>query len=1104
MGIKGFGMLWIFALGFTFNVGAQNSDIHFIENKNQWPASVQFAVNVPGGMIFFHKDKLTYYFHDTKKIVAKHREMHGKPAPMGRVFKDADDDILQRHVIELAFEGAEKGQGFQAIEEGMAATKYNYYLGSDPAKWGQGARAFSEIVRREIYKGIDLRYYSENGLLKYDFIVKPGADPSLIKLRINHADGIEVDENRLLVKTSVNEIMEETPYTYQVYDREQVEIPCRFKMDGDRISFEVGEEFDREKPLIIDPILIFSSFSGATVDNWGNTAAYDDQGNLYSGGVINGQGFPNAVGGFPTTFSGYWDVGIMKVDSSGQNLLYRTYFGGKGMETPHSLVVNSKNELVILGTTSSDSIPTFANSYKRVFRGGDFTAPLNLAYTNGVDIFITKLDPNGRPIASTYLGGTKNDGLMETSFPLVKNYGDELRGDVIIDDEDNIYIACSTQSPDFFDNLPPAESFQPVYQGGVSDGVVLKMDSDLTTMIWGGFVGGSGNDASLSIKLDSINNVYIGGGTTSTNPGGVLFPTTPGALHETPRGGPGNADGYVLVIDKDGSQILRSTLLGTNAYDQVFFIDLDLDENIYIFGQTNGIYPITAGVYDNSGGGQFVVGQFVHKISNALDSTWFSMAFGVPNGRSDISPTAFLVNDCNNLYLSGWGGITNSNSPYGNGTTTGLPTTADAFKRTTDGRDFYFMVLPDDGSELLYATFFGGNQSGTTPGEHVDGGTSRFDKSGIIYQAICAGCGMGQSTNYPTTPGVFGPNNNSTNCNNAVLKFDLATLRARIRTNSVDFDQPGLDQVCFPDLIVFENLSIGGERYEWDFGDGNFTVRNDTLPIIYQYLEPGEYQVVLRTIDENTCVGIDVATTTVRVFDINISVSDDQNICEGASANLQASGGVTYQWTSSDTLFLGSTQPGLQVSPITATWYQVVVTNANGCKAIDTVNVSVVPGVNVDFKLRKIYDCESLPVLELTNITEREDNLEFNWSLGDGESSNEDFIMYTYEVPGTYEVTLTANRDFCQYIKSESVYIPILKVPNVITPGLKDDKNDRFVIDIDLPVSLKIFNRWGRMVFEDENYSGTWNAEGESAGVYFYEAVVFGEATCKGWIHVKK
>ena len=148
--------------------------------------------------------------------------------------------------------------------------------------------------------------------------------------------------------------------------------------------------------------------------------------------------------------------------------------------------------------------------------------------------------------------------------------------------------------------------------------------------------------------------------------------------------------------------------------------------------------------------------------------------FGTGSGQVDIALSAFLVDNCDNIYVSGWGGSTNGSQSATSSTTTGLPVTSDCHQCQTDGSDFYLIVLEENMQSLLYASFFGGNQSN----EHVDGGTSRFDKDGIVYQSVCAGCGG--NSDFPTTPGAWSNTNNAHNCNIAAFKFDISELTANI------------------------------------------------------------------------------------------------------------------------------------------------------------------------------------------------------------------------------------------------------------------------------------------------------------------------------------
>ncbi len=252
--------------------------------------------------------------------------------------------------------------------------------------------------------------------------------------------------------------------------------------------------------------------------------------------------------------------------------------------------------------------------------------------------------------------------------------------------------------------------------------------------------------------------MYVTGGTASSD-----FPVTAGVLYPTYRGG--SADGFVSVLSSGGNTLMRSTFLGTTAYDQSYLIETDVSNNIYVFGQTRGAYPVIgAGVYSNPNSAQFI-----HKMNGNLTATIFSTVIGTGSANPNISPTAFLVDSCESIYIAGWGRCAVFGHPNSN-TVNGMPITANAIQPTTDGCDFYFMVLKPDAKGLTYATFYGEN-GGLEP-DHVDGGTSRFDTRAFIYQSVCGSCGG--TSGFPTSPGAWSATNNSSNCNNAVVKIDMS------------------------------------------------------------------------------------------------------------------------------------------------------------------------------------------------------------------------------------------------------------------------------------------------------------------------------------------
>jgi len=1069
---------------FSFTVWAEPPTIKFIENKCQWPDEIQFSAKIPGGTMQLLPGGFSYSFIDQQRL----QELHERGHHNENESSIADSDLrIQAHQVKVSFSGSNKSS--IPVPFGKQPEYYNYFLGRDESTWSSLVGAYEGILYREYYSGIDLKVYSQGTHLKYDFNLAAGSDPSQIVIRYTGADQLSLENGDLRIEASMFTFFEKKPVAYQFVDGEKIYVPCEYVLNDNKVRFHFPKSYDACYPLVIDPLLIFSTYSGSTADNWGSTATPGEKGTLYSSGVtnhhLNGT-FPATPGAFQVSYGGAYDVAILKYDSAGQKLVYASYLGGNNNESPHSLVMNSQNELLILGTTSSFNFPTTAGAIDNSFNGGIPEANV-IPYGNGSDLFIAKISADGSQLlSSTYLGGSGNDGLNPQSSPLVANYGDELRGDIITDQSGNIFISSVTSSSDF----PVVNSFGLAFKGGQTDALVLNLNADLTQIIWSSYLGGSSADASHTIKIDAAGDLFLAGGSSSTN-----FPTTPG-VYQSLHGG--FVDGWISKIKGDGSSILTSTYTGTSAFNQVYFIDLDQDENVYVYGQTAGSFPVTAGVYSNPNSGQFL-----QKFDNALTELKFSTVFGASSGIPDISPTAFLVNDCNNIYMSGWGGLINISRGFWNSDTQGMPVTSDAYQKTTAGSDFYFIVLTDDASELLYATFLGGSQSPT----HVDGGTSRFDKGGIVYHAVCAGCGGGFD-DFPTTAGAWSRQNLSLNCNNAAFKFDLSSLKARIQTNSVTFDMPGLNSICLPDPIVFQNRSTGGKIYEWDFGDGGQLVKQDTSYIMHAYKEPGTYRVKLLALDNGTCVGRDSTFTNIVVNKPAGFAGPDQVMCFDAGARLIATGGLSYTWKNWDKTF-ESTEASPLVNPKEDDGFLVTIDDSNGCIKTDTVNIEVVPGIDLKFEYLKVYDCLSRPTVQVQNLTDPAEDIFFDF--GDGTTSDLDVTTHTFNQDGLYNVRLLGIKESCVY--EEAIQVPVfeLKVPNVITPD-EFPENNTFIILYggrklsvsSLTAQIVIYNRWGGKVYESDDYQDDWDAANVEAGVYYYDIQIEGEASCKGWVQVIK
>lgn len=863
------GIIWLLAAVIPCHARQRDtlssSHIEFIENKKQWPENVVFKAKLNSGAIFIEKNAITYVILNGKQLEEFYHAKKNPPL--------IADGLIDAAAYKMNIVGSNPSARVRG--NSPFSHYYNYFLGDDPDKWATKVNLYRYVSYEDIYPGIDLVLSEHDHHFKYEFIVDPYIDPNTIQLHYSGIKSLSIANQNLVVSTFAGEILELRPWAYQIYpDGDTVDVSCRYHIEKKTVKFILGN-YRKDIPLTIDPTLVFSTYSGSTADNWGYTATYDSEGNAYGGGIAFDIGYPTDSAYQVNFAGGICDIVITKFNVTGNDILFSTYLGGGEVDIPNSLIVNENDELYVLGTTSSADFPTTPEAYSRTFKGGtSYTLTGALHFTSGSDITVTKFNLSGtRLLASTYIGGSGNDGL-NTAPNLKVNYADEARGEIIIDKQSNVYITSSTHSLNF--PVTP-DAFQPQYGGGNQDGCIIKFNHNLSNVIWASFLGGTGNDAAYSIALASDNTIYVCGGTSSSD-----FPVTPGAFQTQLGGGAvtSNTDGFITHINEFGTRIMHSTFLGSDSPDQTYLIKNNKSNYPHVFGQTwaSGSFWIrNAGWYVPGGG------QFLSKLTPSLDQIVWSTAFGTGNGTPDISPTALLVDLCSNIYMSGWG--SGRINPFGG--TAGLPVTADAFQHTTDNNDYYFICLNDDATSLMYASYFGSPNSD----DHVDGGTSRFDNKGRIYQAVCAGCGGDQY--FPTTPGAWSNTNGSHNCNLAVIKMDF-NLPAVV----ADFSIP--NTVCAPYVMAFHNNSqVIGQNYSfhWDFGDG--TVSTEENPT-HSYTISGIYTIRLIVTNPSSCNYSDTMTRNLLVLANSTTRMDTLYVCAGESVQIgfppSADDNVTYRW----------------------------------------------------------------------------------------------------------------------------------------------------------------------------------------------------------------
>ena len=939
------------------------SKLLFIENKNQWDAQTAFKARLTPGYIDFNKDFFQFVFYNENI----HDMMHHRTANT--------NTTISGHIFNIRFVGANPDVAFTQTKP--QPYHQNYFLGNDESKWASDVHLFEQITYKNIYSGIDIIVKGEHEQVIYDYIVKAGADVSQIQVQYEGVNDLKIKNGDIYFSTTACNIKELKPYAYQLINNQKVTVPCKYILENNIIRFEFPKGYDKNYELIIDPTLVFSSYSGSTADNFGYTATYDNSGNLYAGGnvyeFVTAGGGPTGtyptVGAFQSTFQGgEFDMGISKFNATGTTLLYSTYIGGSGNDQPHSLFVNNNDELYIFGSSSSTNYPITASAFDNSNNGG-------------FDIVISKLSASGSVLlGSTYVGGANNDGgvpIINSTLELVRNYADEYRGEIILDSLDNVYVASYTKST----NFPVTPGVIQTSNRGNQDGCLIKLNSTLSSLLFSTYIGGSSEDAVYSIKLDNNNNVFITGGTESSDlrMAGVGFDNTYN----------GNIDGFIYKLNATATTLLSSTFLGTAAYDQSYFIEVDRFDNIYVLGQTQGAYPIVGPVYSNTNGRQFI-----HKFSNNLSATVFSTVVGA-GGVVNFSPTAFLVDRCDNIYISGWGGDVNSNFIGGN--TNSLPLTAGAYQTTTDGSDFYFMVLERNAVGLLYATYFGSNAA---VGEHVDGGTSRFDREGVIYEAVCAGCGS--SDLFPTTAGAWSRTNNSLNCNLAALKFEM-----NLAGTNVDVTASPRATGCVPLTVNFTSVRTNVRSVLWVFGDG--TTSNSFNPT-HTFTDTGTYTVMLIGTDSTSCNIVDTAYLTVIVDDDSISANFAPNItidCYSKrmfaySANYPT---TTYLWTFSDG-FTSRNDSVLHTFSAPGTYTVTLrVDDPTSCNLTQTRSTTVIiePIVNLQINASDTSGCFPLTV-SFNNTTSAASA--YQWYFGDGDSSSIKSPTHTFTHGGIFDVVV--------------------------------------------------------------------------------------------------
>jgi gliding motility-associated-like protein len=1053
---------------------------HFVPNEGQWEEPFSYRWMNNQGAVFIEKKGISIHLADFSAYQYHHDNRKKDSEPF-------DMNLIRHHAVKMRFIDGQKGNW---VPEDKSESYHNYILGKDPERWRSNVPLYGSVRQEEIYNGINIKYYTDGNSIKYDLEVSPNGNYEEVQMEYSGLDSMFLEEGFLIMRTSLGEIIEQKPIAWQINGTEKKYVKCDFVLTGSTVSFKVTKH-NKRLPLIIDPQYIFSTYTGSLADNFGFTACFDSTSNMYSGGIAFNIGYPVTTGAFQDTFAGgFVDMAITKFNSSGTQLIYSTYIGGsQGPDQPHSMVASNNDGLVIMGVSGSSDYPVTANALDTSFNGGPSVNIGGTPFSNGADIVVTHLNSTGGAlIGSTFIGGTDTDGANKN---LTVNYGDNSRGEVIVDSS-FIHVATSTFSNDFMGTNWGFFTKQ--------NAAIFSLNNDCSQSPFKRVLMGSDDDAALGVRAMRDSGSYyliVVGGTKSMN-----LPTTNGSYQQ--QFGGGSTDGFILKYDWSLDQIKALTYNGTNAYDQNFFIDIDRDNAIYVFGQTLGQYPVTPATWAIANSSQFL-----HKLSSDLGTSLVSTVFG-NNQRNtiNISPTAFMVDECKNLYLSGWGG----NVGFQQGSTIGLPTTPDAQDSTTNGNDFYFLVLDGSWKSLEYASFFGDASA-----EHVDGGTSRFSKDGTIYQAICAGCG---NQSFPTFPAnVYSSVNGSNNCNLGSTKIEFS-----YQGPNVDVIIPN-DTNCVPWQLDYINNSTNVDLMFWDYGDG--TVDTGFTPSKL-YTDTGTFYISIIGVD-TLCQIWDTTRLKIRLENnivnpgFTISPYDTCQTPFTISLINTTIGATSFLWEFGDGATSTLTNP-THIYSFQGTFEIKLISFDNICNSSDTVVKEVTfknPPDQTDFLINQDA-CNPAIDIELTQLGSGFQYHE--WDMGNGDTLQGGRVTYNYQNPGIYTVTLLSYDTVCNILKTQQKQVTIIAtvdineiMPNVFTPNNDGDNDLLSLVDSErlngyTSFAIEIYNRWGDIVFKSSDNNFSWNGTFEkrvlSEGVYFWliyaEDACQGNSEAKGVVHIIK
>ncbi|MGA9751411.1 MAG: PKD domain-containing protein [Acidobacteriota bacterium] len=611
----------------------------FEPNVGQADPAARFIARTPGGLVFLTRGNV---------VLATET---GATRP-GEGILPGPAAAPKVHVVRIALAGSSPDAAMTGSD--LLPGRSAYLLGNDPSRWHTDVPSYAKVRWREAYPGIDVLFYGRDRRLEFDFVLKPGADPARIALVPAGAGSLTLSpEGDLTIGAGSGVLLLKRPQCYQVLDGRRVPVKGQFRLERGRVGLRLGP-YDRSRPLVVDPVLVYSTYLGGSGDDTAYAVTVNAAGEAYVAGETLSTDFPLFSPGQSSNLGGN-DAFVSHFNASGNALLYSTYIGGGGTDNASGLAVDAAGAMYVTGWTGSVNFPTTAGVFQPVLIGG-------------YDAFVAKIDPSGHTLDyGTYIGGTLND---EATAIALDGAGDAV-------------ITGVTYSANWPTHLPLQAALS-----GPNDAFVAKLNPAGTALIYSTYLGGSASDTAMSLALDGSGAAYVTGFTSSSD-----FPTV-GAFQ--PATG-GSSDAFVTKIAPSGTSLVYSTFLGGSGVDGGFHVAVDGAGAAFIAGVTTSTnFPLASPFQATSAGGGGDA--FVAKLSPSGAGLIYSTYLG--GSGTDFAQSVALDS-------------LGSATIVGYTTSTNFPTLAPIQVALSGTYDAFITRINPAGSGLVYSTYLGGTGDDT-------------------------------------------------------------------------------------------------------------------------------------------------------------------------------------------------------------------------------------------------------------------------------------------------------------------------------------------------------------------------------------------------------